>query len=161
MTHLVRSTVLGLLLAMPGVSLQAVAEAAQSQSTRDIAQEERNRQIVVDFYNRLFKHRDALQAAQVLDEGYVQHNPYVPDGKAPFVDYFTAYFKAHPQASARIVRSAADGDLVYLHVHATERPSDRGQAIVDIFRVKDGRIMEHWDVIQDVPEHGENTNTMF
>lgn len=62
---------------------------------------------------------------------------------------------------ARIVRSATDGDLVYLHVHATERPDDRGKAVVDIFRVKDGKLVEHRDVIQPVPETVANQNTMF
>lgn len=68
---------------------------------------------------------------------------------------------AGQRTDARIVRSAADGDLVYLHVHATEHPGDRGEAVVDIFRVKDGKIVEHWDVIQPVPETSANRNTMF
>ena len=85
----------------------------------------------------------------------------VPDGKAPFVNYFTGFFKENPQSKARIVRSATDGDLVYLHIHSTENESDRGRAIVDIFRVTDGKITEHWDVIQEVPEKAANNNTMF
>ena len=59
------------------------------------------------------------------------------------------------------VRSAADGDLVFLHVHSTGNPQDRGNAIVDIFRVDHGKIAEHWDVIEPVPEHAANDNTMF
>ena len=62
---------------------------------------------------------------------------------------------------ARIVRSAADGDLVWLHLNSTQNAQDRGEAIVDIFRVEDGRIVEHWDVIQPVPETSANENTMF
>ncbi|MDX3810360.1 MAG: nuclear transport factor 2 family protein, partial [Bosea sp. (in: a-proteobacteria)] len=79
----------------------------------------------------------------------------------PFVSFFTSKFKSNPEARARIVRSSANDDLVWLHVHSTERPDDRGRAIVDIFRVKDGRIVEHWDVIQPVPEKAANGNTMF
>ncbi|SKW40691.1 Uncharacterised protein [Mycobacteroides abscessus subsp. massiliense] len=60
-----------------------------------------------------------------------------------------------------MVRSAVDGDLVYLHVHSTNDPQDRGQAVVDIFRVDGGKIVEHWDVIQDVPAESANGNTMF
>ena len=90
-----------------------------------------------------------------------QHNPEVPDGKAPFVGYFGGYFKENPESRARIVRSAADGDLVYLHVHSTNGKADRGQAVIDIFRVQDGKIVEHWDVIQAVPEQAANSNTMF
>jgi predicted SnoaL-like aldol condensation-catalyzing enzyme len=52
-------------------------------------------------------------------------------------------------------------DLVWLHVHATNGAKDRGQAIIDIFRVKNGKIVEHWDVIQAVPETAANKNTMF
>ena len=90
-----------------------------------------------------------------------RHNPGVPDGKAPFVSFFTNRFKNTPEARARIVRSSATDDLVWLHVHSTERPGDRGRAIVDIFRVKDGKIVEHWDVVQPVPEKAANDNTMF
>ncbi|AYR21659.1 nuclear transport factor 2 family protein [Alcaligenes faecalis] len=94
-------------------------------------------------------------------QDYIQHNPEVPDGKAPFVGYFSGYFKENPQSRARIVRSATDGDLVYLHVHSTNGKADRGQAVIDIFRVQDGKLVEHWDVIQAVPEQAANSNTMF
>ena len=119
-----------------------------------------NRALVTDFYNRFFNEHDA-SAASVIADNYKQHNPQVPDGKAPFVDYFTGYFAQNPQARNTIVRSAADGDLVYLHVHSTNGARDRGQAIVDIFRVSGGKIVEHWDVIQDVPATSANNNTMF
>lgn len=134
--------------------------AAQS-STRDVAAEEANRTLVLNFYDRFFNKHEVTEAAEVVADDYKQHNPQVPDGKAPFVSYFAGYFKENPQARARIVRSATDGDLVYLHVHSTNGPGDRGQAVVDIFRVQGGKIVEHWDVIQDVPEKAANKNTMF
>lgn len=59
------------------------------------------------------------------------------------------------------MRSAADGDLVWLHVHSTNGEADRGRAVIDIFRVEDGKIVEHWDVIQGVPAESANDNTMF
>ena len=59
------------------------------------------------------------------------------------------------------MRSAAHGDLVWLHVHSTNGPKDRCQAVLDVFRLKDGRIVEHWDVTQDVPAEAANKNTMF
>lgn len=136
------------------------ASAAQN-AARDVAAEEANRTLVLNFYDRFFNQHETAQAAEVVAEDYKQHNPQVPDGKAPFVSYFTGYFKENPQARARIARSATDGDLVYLHVHATNGPNDRGQAVVDIFRVQDGKIVEHWDVIQDVPAKAANENTMF
>ncbi|MBR2690335.1 MAG: ester cyclase [Aquamicrobium sp.] len=129
--------------------------------TRDLAVEEANRKLVVEFYDRVFNKHETAEAAEVVADSYIQHNPNVPDGKEPFVSFFTGYFKTNPESRAKIVRSATDGDLVYLHVHSTESPKDRGVAVVDIFRVKDGKIVEHWDVIQPVPEKAANQNTMF
>ncbi|AXA71755.1 hypothetical protein CE205_14660 [Achromobacter insolitus] len=136
---------------------------AQSPQTtpRDLAAEERNRELVLAFYDRFFNKHEVAEAAKVVADDYIQHNPHVPDGKAPFVSYFTELFQKNPDAKARIVRSATDGDLVYLHSHSTRDANDRGRAVVDIFRVKDGKIVEHWDVIQPVPEKAANDNTMF
>ncbi|MCZ7467163.1 nuclear transport factor 2 family protein [Rhizobium rhizogenes] len=130
-------------------------------ANRDLAQEEANRKLVIEFYDTVFNKHEVEKGAAVVVDSYKQHNPNVPDGKKPFVDYFTGFFKENPQSRARIVRSATDGDLVYLHIHSTEKEGDRGTAIVDIFRVTDGKITEHWDVIQPVPETAANNNTMF
>lgn len=138
-----------------------MATPAEAQPARDLAREERNRRLVLDFYEAVFVRHDLSVAERVLSEGYVQHNPRVPDGRAAFVAAFTRIFAANPEARSRVVRSATDGDLVYLHVHATSRPGDRGRAIVDIFRVAGDRIVEHWDVIQEVPETAANGNGMF
>ena len=113
------------------------------------------------FYEDFFNKHEIQQASTVVAVDYKQHNPYVPDGKTPFVEYFEEYFKQNPLSRARIVRSATDGDLVYLHVHSTNGADDLGQAVIDIFRVVDGMIVEHWDVIQEVPVHAANNNTMF
>jgi predicted SnoaL-like aldol condensation-catalyzing enzyme len=129
--------------------------------TRDLAQEAANRALVVRFYNTVFNQHDLSIASAVLAPNYIQHNPHVPSGSAPFISFFTDRFKANPEARSTIERSAADGDLVFLHVHSTSNPQDRGNAIVDIFRVDHGKIAEHWDVIQPVPEHAANDNTMF
>lgn len=128
---------------------------------RAISTEEANRALVLAFYDRFFNRHETVEAAKVVADNYRQHNPEVPDGKAPFVEYFTGFFKENPQSRARVVRSATDGDLVWLHVHSTNGQADAGQAVVDIFRVKDGKIVEHWDVIQSVPDNSANQNTMF
>ncbi|MFO1140319.1 MAG: nuclear transport factor 2 family protein [Paracoccus sp. (in: a-proteobacteria)] len=138
-----------------------LAAPAMAQEVRDTAREEANRKLVVDFYDKVFNQHMVKEGAAVLTEDYKQHNPYVPDGKEPFVSYFTQYFKDNPEARARVVRSAADGDLVWLHNNSVQNAQDRGEAIVDIFRVKDGKIVEHWDVVQPVPETSANENTMF
>ena len=141
---------------LAGIAMPSGAFAA----SRDLKVEEANRKLVVEFYDRFFNSHD-VEAASVVAEEYRQHNPEVPDGKKPLVSFFTGFFKDNPQSKAKIVRSSTDGDLVWLHVHATNGADDRGQAIVDIFRVKDGKIVEHWDVIQAVPKEAANKNTMF
>ncbi|MGE8653347.1 MAG: nuclear transport factor 2 family protein [Acinetobacter gandensis] len=121
-----------------------------------------NKKIVIDFYEGVFlKHQVQEYSDRYIGQQYIQHNPYVPDGKAPFVNYFTQYFKENPQASNVIKRAVAEGDLVFLHVHSTQNKQDRGKAIIDIFRVEDGKIVEHWDVQQSIPEQSANQNTMF
>lgn len=142
---------------MAGTSLVS----ADTASERDLGVEEENRALVLDFYDRFFNKHEVNEAAEVIVDRYIQHNPHVPDGKEPFVGYFNGFFKDNPESRARIVRSATAGDLVYLHVHATNNDDDPGRAVIDIFRVEDGKIVEHWDVIQDVPETAANSNTMF
>lgn len=129
--------------------------------SRALEKEEANRALVLAFYDQFFNQHQVEEAAAVIADDYIQHNPDVPDGKTPFTTYFADFFKENPESRARIVRSATDGDLVYLHVHSTVNTNDPGQAVVDIFRVVDGVIVEHWDVIQNVPTEAANENTMF
>lgn len=127
---------------------------------RNLQAEEANRKLVLSFYDRFFNKHE-VDAASVIAEDYKQHNPYVPNGKEPFVNFFAGVFQKNPESAARIVRSAVDGDLVYLHVHSKRNPAERGSAVVDIFRVSGGKIVEHWDVVQPVPEKAANDNRMF
>lgn len=153
-----RTIPMALLLAL---TLLIGGQAMAQDSRRDLATEEVNLKLVVNFYEQFFNKHEVARAAEVVSENYKQHNPEVPDGKKPFVDYFSQFFKETPQSKARIVRTATSGDLVWLQVHSTNSPSDRGQAVLDIFRVKNGKIVEHWDIIQDIPEKSANENTMF
>ncbi len=123
---------------------------------------QQNKALVTDFYEGVFqKHQVKTYADRYIGEQYIQHNPRVPDGKTPFVNYFTQYFQDNPEAKSVIKRAVAEGNLVFLHVHSTMNPQDRGVAIIDIFRVENGKIVEHWDVRQPVPETSANQNTMF
>lgn len=123
---------------------------------------EQNKKIVTEFYEGVFlKHQVKAYADQYIGNQYIQHNPEVPDGKAPFVDFFTGYFKENPDAKSVIKRAVAEDDLVFLHVHSTQNAQDLGVAVVDIFRIENGKIVEHWDVQQDVPTPTANMNTMF
>lgn len=124
-------------------------------------QENEDLGMVVAFYDSFFNKHEVDEASAVIADDYKQHNPSVPDGKKPFVDYFRGFFKENPESKMRIVRCAITGDIVWLHVHATTNAKDKGVAVVDMFRVKDGKIVEHWDVIQNVPDKSANSNTMF
>jgi predicted SnoaL-like aldol condensation-catalyzing enzyme len=122
---------------------------------------EANKKIVVDFYEKALNQKDFEAAARHFGPRYIQHNPAVPDGPdglRRLVDFLKEKF---PNSKSEIKRVIAEGDLVMLHVHSVRQPGERGRAIVDIFRVENGKIVEHWDVIQDVPEKSANTNTMF
>ena len=121
-----------------------------------------NKAIVTAFYEMAFvKHKPTLAARAYLSDHYIQHNPHVPNGIAPFIGYFEQYFRTHPTASSRIYRVIAEDDLVVIHSHAKENPQDAGLALIDIFRVDHGKIVEHWDVMQPVVAKTPNGNTMF
>lgn len=124
---------------------------------------EKNKRIVTEFYDLAFnKHKPTLAAKTYIGDKYIQHNPFVPNGAEAFYTYFEGYFKKNPESKAIFKRVVADGDLVFLHLHSKENAKDPGRAIVDIFRIENGKIVEHWDVIQNVPtENLGNTNTMF
>lgn len=123
---------------------------------------EKNKALVVDFYTLAFVERKGVEAAmRYLSEDYIQHNPYAVTGRQGFLDYVGAWAKEKPNAYSEIKRVIAEGDLVVVHVHDRLNKKDRGRAVVDIFRVANDRIVEHWDVIQAIPEKDYSGNTMF
>ena len=122
---------------------------------------EANKKIVVDFYEKGLNQRDYDAAAKYFGPRYIQHNPGAANGPEGFKRLVTFLKEKFPNSHSEIKRVIAEGDLVVLHVHSKREPSDRGRAIVDIFKVENGKIVEHWDVIQDIPEKSANDNTMF
>ena len=115
-----------------------------------------------DFYEKVFIQHQAKEAAEeYLVPTYIQHNPNVANGRQSFIDFFVPFFAKNPEARSEIKRIIVDGDLVVLHVHSKISKEDRGRAVVDIFRVENGKIAEHWDVMQAIPETAANDNTMF
>jgi predicted SnoaL-like aldol condensation-catalyzing enzyme len=122
---------------------------------------EANKKIVVDFYNKGLNDKDFDAAAKYFGPRYTQHNPGGADGPQGFKNLVTFLKEKFPNSHSEIKRVIAEGDLVVLHVHSVRAPGERGRAIVDIFKVENGKIVEHWDVVQDVPEKSANTNTMF
>ena len=122
---------------------------------------EANKKIVIDFYEKGLNQKDFDAAAKHFGPRYIQHNPLAPDGPEGFKRLVALLKEKFPNSHNEIKRVIAEGDLVVLHVHSVREPGQRGRAIVDIFRVENGKIVEHWDVIQDIPEKAANDNTMF
>jgi predicted SnoaL-like aldol condensation-catalyzing enzyme len=120
-----------------------------------------NKKIVVDFYEKGLNQKDFDAAAKYFGPRYIQHNPGAANGPEGFKRLVTFLKEKFPNSHSEIKRVIAEGDLVVLHVHSVRSPGERGRAIVDIFKVEDGKIVEHWDVIQDIPEKSANDNTMF
>ena len=140
--------------------LLALASSTAMAATSD-AQQEANRKAVLAFYEKGLNQKDADAALAYVGNRYVQHNPGAADGPEGFRKFIGFLREKFPNSHSEIKRSFVDGDYVILHVHAVREPGTRGNAIVDIFKLEDGKIVEHWDVVQPVPENPANNNTMF
>ena len=98
---------------------------------------------------------------ECYSENFIEHAPNIPDGRDALLDLFASRYKKYPELSMTIKRTASDGDLVWLHLHVKHTPESLGGAGIQIFRMKEGRIVEHWGVGQSVPKESKNSNTMF
>ncbi len=134
------------------------AESASPVSTSAPVPVGSNAKLVTDFYTQAFVHRDVAGASQIyVAESYIQHNPQVPNGRAAFVDTMGPYVK--DGVTFRIGRVVAEGDIVVVHAESIEKDGQRS-AVADFFRVENGKIVEHWDVIQAIPADTANGNPM-
>jgi predicted SnoaL-like aldol condensation-catalyzing enzyme len=123
---------------------------------------EKNKQTVIAYYNTAFNERKPAQAAEKYGgPHYIQHNPQGPDGFEAFVHFVEGFVEQFPQMSLEIKRAVAEGDLVVTHSVLRTSPQDRGTAAADFFRLEDGKVVEHWDVLQPVPESAANDHPMF
>ncbi|MEM7531498.1 MAG: nuclear transport factor 2 family protein [Chloroflexota bacterium] len=120
-----------------------------------------NKQNAVAFYKTAYLGNPTAAVEKYVGDVYIQHNPVVGDGKQAFIEYFTQMHEEYPEKSIRFVRAVAEGDLIALHTHQTW-PGNEQYVTMDFFRFDDnGKIVEHWDAIQEVPETTKNGNTMY
>jgi predicted SnoaL-like aldol condensation-catalyzing enzyme len=136
----------------------AVAPAAFA---ADAAQMEANKKTVIEFYDAAINKKDFAAASKFMGPRYVQHNPNAPDGPEGLKAFLGFLREKFPDYHSEIKHAFADGDYVIVHVHSVATVGSRGDAIVDIFKLENGKVVEHWDVIQEIPEKPANSNTMF
>ena len=129
--------------------------------TQPDTRQEQNKQTVLAFYEAGLNQKDFAAASKYLGPYYKQHNPNAADGIEGFRNFVNYLKEKVPTSHSDIRQAFADGDFVILHVHKTTGPTDRGVAIVDIFRLEQGKIVEHWDVTQAIPEKTASGNPMF
>ena len=142
--------------------LPAATQAAPTGMARDAALEAKNLAIVLEFQEKVFNQHDMRVADRLLTDNYIQHNPRIPNGKAAFISFFSKLGVMQPTRHSDIIRSAVNGDLVFVHIHSSDGTGKGDAAIVNIYRIENGKIAEHWDVVQPVPEGASvNGNTMF
>ncbi len=138
----------------------ASVDRSQAEASRMASLTAANKKLVVDFYRVVFIEKRVVEGFErYVAPGYIQHNPLLASGREAAVKFLAP--RATRESITDIKRVVAEGDLVVLHVHSRTNLNDRGRAVIDIFRVVDGKIVEHWDVIQPVPPTSANTNTMF
>ncbi|MFF1358534.1 nuclear transport factor 2 family protein [Streptomyces sp. NPDC058297] len=122
---------------------------------------EQNKKVVVDYFQSVMGGNVEKALADYLGPGYVQHNPYMQFGPEGVVQFITRMRGQYPELRLDIKRVIAEGDMVVTHSHLILEPGKPGRALADYFRLENGKIVEHWDVIQDVPETDADYIGMF
>lgn len=148
-TPRVYSTVSAMMISLMIFAIPAGA-AAQQEPAMSESGEAANRELVVKFYRAIFDDRKVAEAFEkYAAPDYIQHSPLAQDVPST-IAFLQSYLDGTPGHTWELQRVLADGDLVALHIHSQSAPDDPGRAIVDIFRVENGRVAEHWEVIQPV-----------
>ena len=122
---------------------------------------ELNKQNAIAFYKMAYLWEPSKAVKLYVGNEYIQHNPMVADGPKPFVDYFDEMHREYRDKSIEFVRAVAEGDLVALHTHQVWPGGDE-YVTMDFFRFdENGKIVEHWDSIQEVPDETKSGNPMY
>ena len=137
----------------------ADAPGAQADSPQELA----NKQVVLEFYDKAFNAKDFAAASQFLGAQYVEHSPTIADGAAGLEASIQALKTEHPESRNEVKRVITDGDHVIVHAHAVRKPGDVGSIAGSIYRLENGKIVEHWGILHALPEkaHPDNPNQAF
>lgn len=139
-----------------------LAAAAAPAAAQDAGGECSTRAVMDAFIPMFFEQRNAREAFEKwVHPDYINHNPMAQTGRDAAVNFLQPFFDANPEARYIVHRVIVDGDLAAVHNEARFVPGQQPMAVVDIFRVENCKIVEHWDVVQPVPETSMNDNGMF
>ncbi|WP_288243857.1 ester cyclase [uncultured Chryseobacterium sp.] len=119
-----------------------------------------NKKLVIDFYQKIFGDHDFTNIDRYMLSTYIQHNPHVADGAEAFEKAVRIWLKDAPKKKVDVQRIAAENDLVFLHTK-NRLPDGKLQSVIDIFRIENKKITEHWDVQEIVPDQSANSHPMF
>lgn len=120
-----------------------------------------NKENAIAFYKQAYLGEPSKAVELYVGAEYIQHNPLVGDGKRAFIDYFEEMARDYPDKEIEFIRAVAEGNMVALHTHQTW-PENEQYVTMDFFRFDDqGKIVEHWDSIQEVPSESKNSNPMY
>ena len=111
-----------------------------------------NKKLVLAFYEQIIGRKDFDGALKYMGATYTQHAPYAADGHPGLRAWLAGFKAAFPDHRYEVKRVLAEGDYVMLHLHGMGGPNPHGESVVDIFRVQDGKVVEHWDIIQPIPD---------
>ena len=122
---------------------------------------EDNKALVRAYYETAFGGEPERAVESYMGDRYIQHNPEADDGPEAFIAFVHRLRRENPDLRLDIKRIVGEGDHVVTHAHLILKPDDPGLALADFFRLENGKVVEHWDVIQPVPENAANRNGMF
>jgi predicted SnoaL-like aldol condensation-catalyzing enzyme len=123
---------------------------------------EENKKVAIAFFQKALNEFDVATAVKLYGgKSYKQHNALIEDGWEGLTKFIGWIRDNFPQARLNLKHAYADGDHVILHSHWIRTPGEPGEAVVDIVRLDQGKLVEHWDVIQPIPDSAANKNSMF